>query len=93
LVVREEPTTAVVQRYLDALAGDVSAEPIVRELLDRTVHRLGRLWARADGWRRRGKVLAEFVLASDRRTIKVRDQDGWICHVLRRGAETMILPD
>src|SRR3954451_1054707 len=21
------------------------------------------------------------------------DQDGWICHVLRRGAETMILPD
>ena len=51
----EEPTTAVVQRYLNALAGDASAEPIVRELLDRTVHRLGRLWARADGWRRQGK--------------------------------------
>jgi hypothetical protein len=39
------------------------------------------------------KTLAESVLASDRRAIKVRDQDGWICHVLRRGAETMILPD
>jgi len=39
--VSEEPTTAVVQRYLDALAGDASAEPMVRELLDRTVHRLG----------------------------------------------------
>ena len=39
-VVSEEPTTAVVQRYLDALAGDAPAEPIVRELLDRAVHRL-----------------------------------------------------
>jgi hypothetical protein len=37
--------------------------------------------------------LAESVLASDRRAIKVRDLDGWICHVLRRGAEAMILPD
>ena len=27
----EEPTTAAVQRYLNALAGDASAEPIVRE--------------------------------------------------------------
>ena len=41
----EEPTTAVVQRYLDALAGDAPAEPIVRELLDRAVHRLERLCA------------------------------------------------
>ena len=39
------------------------------------------------------KTPAESVLASDRRAIKVRDQDGWICGVLRRGAETMILPD
>ena len=38
----EEPTTAVVQRYLDALAGDAPAEPIVRELLERAVHRLER---------------------------------------------------
>ena len=37
---REEHTTAVVQRYLNALAGDTPAEPIVRELLDRAAHRL-----------------------------------------------------
>jgi hypothetical protein len=47
-----EPATAAVQRHLNAPAGDAPAEPIVRELLDRAVHRLGRLWARADGWRR-----------------------------------------
>jgi RNA polymerase sigma factor (sigma-70 family) len=35
-----EHTTAVVQRYLDALAGDQPAEPIVRALLDRSVRRL-----------------------------------------------------
>jgi RNA polymerase sigma-70 factor (ECF subfamily) len=36
----EEPTTAAVQRYLDALAGDEPAEPIIRALLARSVHRL-----------------------------------------------------
>jgi RNA polymerase sigma factor (sigma-70 family) len=41
----EERTTAVVQRYLDDLAGDAPSEPIVRELLDRAVHRLERLCA------------------------------------------------
>jgi RNA polymerase sigma-70 factor (ECF subfamily) len=35
-----EPTTDAVQRYLDALAGDQPAEPIVRALLDRSVWRL-----------------------------------------------------
>jgi RNA polymerase sigma factor (sigma-70 family) len=35
-----EPTTDAVQRYLDALAGDQPAEPIVRALLDRSVRRL-----------------------------------------------------
>src|SRR5215510_3399456 len=35
-----EPTTAAVQRYLDALAGDQPTEPIVRALLDRSVRRL-----------------------------------------------------
>ena len=35
-----EPTTAVVQRYLDALAGDTPAEPIIRALLDQSVRRL-----------------------------------------------------
>jgi RNA polymerase sigma-70 factor (ECF subfamily) len=38
--VSQEQTTAAVQRYLDALAGDQPAEPIVRALLDRSVRRL-----------------------------------------------------
>ena len=41
----EEPTTAVIQRYLDALPGDPVAEPIIRELLDRAVGRLRLLCA------------------------------------------------
>jgi RNA polymerase sigma-70 factor (ECF subfamily) len=41
----EEPTTAAVQRYLDELAGDTPAEPIVRVLLDRAVRRLHLLCA------------------------------------------------
>ena len=36
----EEQTTTIVQRYLDALAGDQPAEPIIRALLDRSVRRL-----------------------------------------------------
>ena len=36
-LVSEEPTTAAVQRYLNALAGDAPAEPIVREFLRRAV--------------------------------------------------------
>ena len=36
----EENTTAIVQRYLDALAGDTPAEPIIRELLGGAVRRL-----------------------------------------------------
>jgi RNA polymerase sigma-70 factor (ECF subfamily) len=35
-----EHTTAAVQRYLNALAGDHPTEPIVRALLDRSVRRL-----------------------------------------------------
>jgi RNA polymerase sigma-70 factor (ECF subfamily) len=41
----EDQTTAVVQRYLDELAGDTPAEPIVRDLLDQAVRRLHRLCA------------------------------------------------
>ena len=41
----EEPTTAVIQRYLDALPGDAAAEPVVRELLERAVGRLRLLCA------------------------------------------------
>jgi RNA polymerase sigma-70 factor (ECF subfamily) len=38
--VAEEPTTTVIQRYLDALPGDGDAEPAVRALLERAVGRL-----------------------------------------------------
>jgi RNA polymerase sigma-70 factor (ECF subfamily) len=41
----EEPTTVVIQRYLDALPGDTADEPIVRELLERAVGRLRLLCA------------------------------------------------
>src|SRR5262245_23235305 len=41
----EEHTTAAVQRYLDALAGEQPAEPIVRALLDRSARRLQLLCA------------------------------------------------
>ena len=41
----EEHTTAAVQSYLDELAGDSPAEPIVRALLDRAVRRLYQLCA------------------------------------------------
>ena len=37
---KEERTTAVVQRYLDELIGGAPAEPVVRALLDRSVRRL-----------------------------------------------------
>ena len=41
----EEPTTVVIQRYLDALPGDPAAEPVVRELLERATGRLRLLCA------------------------------------------------
>jgi RNA polymerase sigma-70 factor (ECF subfamily) len=41
----DEKTTVAVQRYLDALAGEAPAEPIVRALLDRSVRRLHQLCA------------------------------------------------
>jgi RNA polymerase sigma-70 factor (ECF subfamily) len=39
----EEQTTTAVQRYLDQLAGDSPAEPVIRALLDRSVRRLHQL--------------------------------------------------
>jgi RNA polymerase sigma-70 factor (ECF subfamily) len=42
---QEEPTTAVIQRYLDALPGDPAAEPLIRALLERAVRRLRLLCA------------------------------------------------
>jgi RNA polymerase sigma-70 factor (ECF subfamily) len=42
----EPPTTAAIQRCLDALQGDPSAEPLIRDLLERAVRRLSLLCAR-----------------------------------------------
>ena len=36
----EEPSIVIIQRYLDALPGDTAAEPVVRELLERSAGRL-----------------------------------------------------
>src|SRR5262245_21974464 len=41
----EEPTTAAIQRYLDALPGHTATEPVIRELLERAVGRLRLLCA------------------------------------------------
>lgn len=41
----DEPTTVAVQQYLDELAGAAPAEPVVRALLGRAVHRLHQLCA------------------------------------------------
>jgi RNA polymerase sigma-70 factor (ECF subfamily) len=41
----EPQTTVVIQRYLDELAGNSHAEPVVRALLDRAVRRLHQLCA------------------------------------------------
>lgn len=40
-----ERTTVVVQRYLDELAGDAPADPVIRALLERAVFRLHQLCA------------------------------------------------
>src|SRR6516162_7672947 len=42
----DEPTTVIIQHYLDALPGDAAAEPVVRELLERAAGRLRLLCAR-----------------------------------------------
>jgi RNA polymerase sigma-70 factor (ECF subfamily) len=41
----EEPTTAAIQRCLDALQGDLTAEPLIRNLLEQAVRRLRLLCA------------------------------------------------
>jgi RNA polymerase sigma-70 factor (ECF subfamily) len=41
----DEPTSAVIQRYLDTLPGDPAAEPIIRTLLERVGGRLRHLCA------------------------------------------------
>jgi hypothetical protein len=41
----EEPTTGIIQPYLDALPEDSAAEPVVRELLERAAGRVRMLCA------------------------------------------------
>jgi RNA polymerase sigma-70 factor (ECF subfamily) len=41
----DDHTTAAIQRYLDALSGDTPAEPIIRELMERSVRRMRLLCA------------------------------------------------
>jgi RNA polymerase sigma factor (sigma-70 family) len=45
MTMHEEPTTVIIQHYLDALPGDAAAEPAVRELLQRAASRLRLLCA------------------------------------------------
>lgn len=45
VAVTEQPTTAVIQQYLDELAEGAPAEPVVRALLDRAARRLHQLSA------------------------------------------------
>ena len=40
LAMPEEPTTVVIQRYLDALPGDTAAEPVIQKLLGQAAGRL-----------------------------------------------------
>jgi RNA polymerase sigma-70 factor (ECF subfamily) len=42
---QQEPTTVMIQRYLDALPGDSAAEPVVLELLEQAAGRLRLLCA------------------------------------------------
>jgi RNA polymerase sigma factor (sigma-70 family) len=60
-----EQTTAAVQRYLNALAGDQPAEPIVRALLDRSVRRLQLLCANLLHRNYRRLTLSPLNLQSD----------------------------
>jgi RNA polymerase sigma-70 factor (ECF subfamily) len=43
--IQEEPTTVIIQRYLDALPGDTSAEPMIRDFLEQAAGRLRLLCA------------------------------------------------
>ena len=60
-------------------------EPAPRLVLAMALHRHGRVVQAR-------KTLAAAVWSHNWRASKVRDQDGWIYHVLRREAEKMILP-
>ena len=60
--------------------------PSPRLVLAMALHRSGQETAAR-------KTLATTILAHDWRANQIRDQDGWIYHVLRREAERLILPN
>jgi serine/threonine-protein kinase len=70
------------------MRGDASRldRPIARLVLAMALHRDGRLVEAR-------KTLAAAILSYDWRAAQARDHDAWICHVLRREAEAMILPN
>ena len=76
-----------VDRAIALLRGKASGVvgPTPRLVLAMALHQSGRM-AEAR------KTLADAVAAYDWSRSEVRDQDGWICHALRREAESMILP-
>jgi serine/threonine-protein kinase len=75
-------------RAIAALSGDAQGAlgAARRLVLAMALHRSGQV----AGAR---KTLAAAVLTYDWKTRQALDQDGWACHVLRREAEGMILPD
>jgi serine/threonine-protein kinase len=73
-------------RTIAAMRGGASRVlgPAPRLVLAMALHRSGQV-AEAQ------KTLAAAVSTYDWRTSQARDQDAWICHILRREAESMIL--
>ena len=69
------------------MRGDASrvGGPMTRLVLAMALHRDGQL-AEAR------KTLAEAIVSYDWKAVQERDHDAWICHVLRREAEGLILP-
>jgi Flp pilus assembly protein TadD len=76
------------ERAISAMRGDAARVlgPAPRLVLAMALHQNGQV-AEAR------KTLAAAIKAYDWGVSQVRDQDGWICHVLRREAEGMILPN
>ena len=73
---------------ISTMRGDASRVdgPIARLVLAMALHRDGQL-AEAR------KTLAAAILSYDWRATQARDHDAWICHMLRREAEGLILPN
>ncbi len=72
---------------ISTLRGDASRvdRPITRLVLSMALHRDGQLAESR-------KTLAAAILSYDWRETRARDHDAWICHVLRREAEGLVLP-